>query len=243
MTLGEFLIGAGTLALAVATVWLASEARKARLQADEAVRRRLLRSALAELLDDLRVWTSANPARGQPALEQLRHAEPALEALGRLVDEVDLPGDVAIYLVWLTGRIREESAWWSTVIAVAPGDPDPAAHPPDSGVGKWSLLVDRLQVAAALVAGEAARRGYPEIRQLHDAAPWTVVLPGPPRERELRHLTAVTMLGSPAFPAGADFTATSPEARDRAGAATAARQQEDLAAAVGVRVGQGGCPA
>lgn len=144
MTEGELLIGLGTLALALATVWLAFEARKTRTDADKSRRRRLLRSTLAELLDDLRIWTTANPAHGEPALERLRRSEPKLGALDRLIEEVNMPADVAVYLVWLAGRIREEWVWWPHVFAVGSGDPNPASHPPNSGVGRWALMVDQL---------------------------------------------------------------------------------------------------
>ena len=147
----------------------------------------------------------------------------------RLVDEADLPADLAVYLVWITGRMRDEWAWWPTVAAVgSSGSLSPADNPVNSGVGKWALMVDRLQVAAALVAGEASRQKFPEIRQAHDAAPWTVVLPGPPGEREQRAATDRARLGAPAFPVGELYVQASPPIRDRAGAATAGRREDGL---------------
>lgn len=229
MSAGELLIGGATLGLAVATVWLAIEARKARTNATIADRRRLLRSAVAEQLDNLRQWQGANPAHGDPALERLRRSEPKLDAAEQLVDQMDLPADLAVFLVWQLGRIREEWMWWTTVIAVGPSSDDsPAAHSSNSGVGAWARMIDRLQVLAVLMAAEASARGFQEIRQMHDAAPWIVVLEGPDRERELRWATDRAHLGAPPFPANQRFAFAAPEARDRAGQATGARQRAAL---------------
>lgn len=232
MTGGELLVGSGTLALAVATVWLALEARTTRTAAATAAQRRLLRSALAEQLDNLRHWFGANPAHGDPSLDRIRRGEPRLAAVQSLLDGAELPPDLAVYLVWILGRIREEWLFWPTVIAVGASDAEsPADHPVNSGIGIWSRMVDRLQVVAALVATEATREGFDELKRTHDAAPWTTVLEGPDRERELRSMTDRAHLGAPTFPTEGAFVAISPEARDRAGAATGARSRAELSKA------------
>ena len=232
MTGGELLVGGGTLTLAVATVWLALEARTTRTGAATAERRRLLRSALAEQLDSLRHWLGANPAHGDPALDRIRRGEPRLTAVEDLLNRADLSPDLAVYLVWILGRIHEEWLYWPTVIAVGGSDGEsPADHPVNSGVGTWSRMVDRLQVVAALVAAEAARQGFDELQRTHDAAPWTTVLEGPDRERELRSMTDRAHLGAPTFPSGGAFVAVSPEARDREGAATGLRSRAELSRA------------
>lgn len=229
MSIGELLVGLGTLALAVATVALVVEARMSRRDASDGVRRRLFRAAASELLDALRSWQSANPAHGGPALDRLRRSEPKLDAMSLMLDSVDLPPDLAVYLVWLRGRIREEWQYWLTVILVAPSDdPSPVAHAPDSGVGYWSRMVDRLEVAAALIASEADHQGFDEIKRFHDAAPWVVTLEGPPDERLHRAANDQALLGAPRFPAAPRFALATPHARDGAGVATGEAQRATL---------------
>ena len=239
MSEGELLIGIATLARAGATVGLVLEARSARTKASDSEQRRLLRSALAEQLDNLRRWRGANPAHGQPALERIRHAEVRLDAADRLLDQADLSADLAVYLVWVIGRIRDEGNEWRVAMGVkASSDVSTAPASAEHVRALWDRMVDRLQVLAALTSAEARRRRFDEIAAVHDAAPWVTVLEGPPGERVMRSVTDRTYLGAPRLPADPAFASVRPEARDAAGAATGARQKADLHEAASQSVGR-----
>jgi hypothetical protein len=91
----------------------------------------------------------------------------------------------------------------------------------------WRVMVERLQVIAALTAAEARRRGLVEVARLHDIVAWTVVPRRPDRSREMLAISD-RMRGIPPFPADPAFAGVRPEARDLAGAATGARQEQEL---------------
>ena len=223
-----------TGALAIATFWLAWEARTARQGARADDERRILRTALAEQLDNCRAWTSRDPTRGEPAVRALQGAEPRLAAIAGLVDRLDLQPDLVAYLIWLTSVVAD---LWSRIESAIGRLPESwASNPPtltlDASTleelgSDWRLMVERLQVAAALTAAEARRRGLDDVASTHDVVPWTVVPERPDRWRELMALNA-PLSGEPRFPADPAFAAATPAARDRAGAATGARQQAAL---------------
>lgn len=224
-----------TGALATATFWLAWEARKARREARRDDERRILRAALAEQLDNLRAWTSRDPARGAPAIRGLQGAEPRLAAVAALLDRLDLQPDLVAYLIWLTSAVGDH--WGRIEGAIGALPAAWGSNPPTMSIDAaataqlgddWRAMVERLQVLAALAAAEAQRRGLDDIAGPHAAAPWTIVPERPPRWRELMAIAGIPR-GEPPFPSDPAFAGVRPEARDRAGAATGARQQADLA--------------
>lgn len=227
---GELLVALGTGALAVATFWLALESHKARAEAKTEAVRGILRAALAEQLDNCRAWFTRDPSRGDASLGALRRAEPNLKSTVVLLESVDLPADLVAYLVWHLGRIREDwDQFANRLDKIMPHRSQSGAGVDNDSRDTWTLLVDRLQVLAALLAGEARRRGLAEVAAPYDAAPWVTVLERPDRERELRWVTDRAIRGGPAWPADPAFAVAEPSARDRAGAATGARQRDDLA--------------
>jgi hypothetical protein len=220
-----------TGALAVATFWLAWEARKARREARRDEERRILRAALAEQLDNLRAWTSRDPMRGEPAVRGLQGAEPRLASIASLLDRLELQPDLVAYLIWLTSAVGDHwgrielslsSAWGGTEAWT--GGPSPLNDTLASQLtDDWRAMVERLQVLAALAAAEARRRGVDDVAAPHDVAPWSIVPQRPPRWRELMAIAGIQR-GEPPFPSDPAFVGVRPAARDRAGDETGARQ-------------------
>jgi len=215
--------------LAAATFWLAWEARKARREASREDERRILRAALSEQLDNCRAWTSRDPARGEPAIRNLRGAEPRLAAVTVLLDRLDLPPDLVAYLIWLTSTIGDH---WGRIEKLL----DELARIWGAGrdgaresrlMDDWRVMVEHLQVLAALTVAEARRRDLVEVAKPNDVVPWTVVSQRPERWRELLALDGFGR-GDPPFPTDPAFVSVAPSARDRAGASTGARQEAVL---------------
>jgi hypothetical protein len=183
---GTFVLACATAVLAVATVWLALEQRQGRIEAGDARARVALRAALGEQLENARRWHSSDPSRGAEVLQALRSAGPEFEATTRLLSEVDLPAELAAYLLWLVGDTRRA---WDTFRAllnrIAPADGSvPTVHPSNSTAqDDWGLILERLQVAACLVAAEASRRGYGVDGAIVDHVRWALPRVWPERMR------------------------------------------------------------
>jgi hypothetical protein len=221
-------VALATFALGLATLWLGWQTRQARVDARNDDDRQVLRSALAEQLDNCRMWVTRDPARGEPSFDWLRRAEPRLDALQSLIYRLDLQADLVPYLVWLIGTVDE---WWTQI--------DHTLNTPTGPVGtprvdqhrlpnEWRVMVERLQVAAALVAGEARRRGFDDLGGPYDKSPWVVPHQWEEHGRYMMSLTDIASRGAPPFPADPAFAGTAPSARDRGGAQTGERQQAFL---------------
>ena len=231
ISLGEALVAGGTLALAVATFVVAWETRAVRREAADSQVRRALRAAMAEQLENCRRWLAINPSMGQPSLRRLYTAEPRMTALQGLLEAVDTPADLAAYLVWLRGMIAD--AWRvleETLPLIVPLDGSPPERAPENTNirNDHAVMVDRLQVTAALIAAEAARRGFAETAGLNDVSPWTIVQEGPNGAREVTDATDHAYHGAPPFPSDPAYADARPAARDRAGYATGERQRAEL---------------
>jgi hypothetical protein len=192
-----------------------------------------VRAALVEQLDNCRAWSSADPARGEPSVRNLHGAEPRLAAIGTMVDHVDLPPDLAAYLIWLTSTVGDQ---WGRIEVLLEQLADSWTRGPDPAregqlMDDWRAMVERLQVTAALPAAAARRRGRADVAKLHDIVAWTVVPRRPDRWRELLAISD-RMRGIPPFPADPAFVSVTPEARDLVGAATGARQERELSDAM-----------
>lgn len=74
-----------TFFMAVATMYLAWEQRRGRIEAGHARTRVALRAALTEQLENARRWHRCDPNRGDEALQGLRSAGPSFEATTRLL--------------------------------------------------------------------------------------------------------------------------------------------------------------
>jgi hypothetical protein len=224
---GTFILACATVVLAFATVWLAREQRRGRIEAGHTQVRAALRAALGEQLENARRWHPRDPSRGAEALQALRSAGPEFEASTRLLSEVDLPPELAAYLLWLVGDTRRA---WDTFRAlldrVAPADGSvPTVHPSNSSArDDWGLILDRLQVAACLVAAEASRRGYGVDGAIVDHVRWELPQVWPERMRALTQVSENTYFEAPPFPSDSAFARCSFGARD-------AKANELLAAA------------
>jgi hypothetical protein len=224
------LVAALTGALAVATFWLAWETRTARIQGERKARRRLLRAALAEQLDNCRALNWREPARGKPAWVGLAKTTPRTDAVASLIGSLDIPADLFAYLVWLQAAIDDA---WSRVTAALHAILDRPGHAPTTGEineleAAWQVALERVQVLAGLVSAEARREGFDDVGVAHDAAPWTIVPQRPPTWRLNMAIADGPYFGAPPFPADPSFASVSPAVRDRAGDATGTRQQSWL---------------
>jgi hypothetical protein len=221
-------VAIGTFGLGMATVWLGWQTRQARIEAQSTDERRILRAALAQQLDNCRLWVTRDPARGEASFERLRRATPRLEALQSMIHRLDLQADVVLYIVWLIGTIND---WWAQIDHTLNTPTGPNGTPRVNQQGlpdEWRVMVERLQVAAALVAGEARRRGFDDLAGPYDKSPWVVVPMWEERGRQSVSMTDVSSRGAPPFPADSSFAEATPTARDHAGAQTGDRQRAFL---------------
>jgi hypothetical protein len=216
----------GTGLLAAATFWLGWETRVARRRADRAGDRRLLQSALIEQSDNCRAVAACDPARGRGVLRPLAEFRPRIQCFDEMLGALQISGDLASYLVW----VRSEATGDASKLSAALGNPwgDLAEVATAEEIRSQAVLLDRLQTMTALVGCEARRRGFPDLASPLDWAPWMAVRRWPDRGRELMAASDGAMRGAPRFPKDRAFASASPEARDRAGAATEKRQQELL---------------
>lgn len=181
-----------TGALAAATVWLALEQRKGRIEAERNRIRIVLRGALAEQLENMRRLHGRDPSRGQPAMLALRASGPTFDRIGRLVREVALPSELAAYLIWLIGETRQRwSSFEGLLDDIAPLDGSTGrVHPTNSTVhSDWKLILERVQIAGCLVAAELARLGFGADAAIVDKVTWSVPLVWPP---DMRAMTRVS---------------------------------------------------
>jgi hypothetical protein len=108
------LVALGTLGLAAVTGWMAKETRRIVLETKrtrEGERvghlQDAFRVALVEQLENCRPWVSHNWGYGYSANWRLRGWLPSFERFNRLLDSVDLPQDLAGYLLWLASQVRQ----------------------------------------------------------------------------------------------------------------------------------------
>jgi hypothetical protein len=228
VAIASIVVAIATLALGGATVWLGWQTRQARVEAHSTDERRILRAALAEQLNNCRMWVTHDPARGQPSFEWLRGAAPRLHSLQAMIQELELQADLVPYLVWLIGTLDE---LWTQIDRTLnwPVGPDGILTVNEERLpDEWRVMVERLQVAAALVAGEARRRGFDDLAAPHELSPWVIPRAWEERGRELMSTNDIPFRGAPPFPADPAFARAAPAARDEAGAETAERQQAFL---------------
>lgn len=85
---------------------------------------------------------------------------------------------------------------------MAPADGSvPTVHPTNSNVrNDWTLILERLQVMACLLAAEASRRGYGADAAIVDQVRWEFPEVWAERTRALTQLSEGTYLEAPPFP-------------------------------------------
>ncbi len=104
---GTVALATFTLALAIATVGLIWDQRRARREAADTRTRSLFRHALVEQLENCRKWSVNNPWRGKEAVRRMLSVEPRFVALESLLGEIDLPTDVAARMIWTIEEVRD----------------------------------------------------------------------------------------------------------------------------------------
>jgi hypothetical protein len=207
----------GTLGLAGATVALAWQQRRARIDAREVRIRTALRAALAEQLENMRRLQGRDPSRGRPALLALRATQVRFDRLLRLLDRVDLPGELAAYLIWLAGDTRGRSAVFRELLdkVTPPADGSADVHAGNTTVREdWEMLLERIQVAGCLVAGEMDRRGFATDAVTIDRVAWSLPKVWPPTFRRNTRISETTYFGAPPFPSGPAYSRCDVPARD-----------------------------
>jgi hypothetical protein len=221
----EVVIALATLGLAIATAWMAWEVHQERIQASHERVRGALRAAMMEQLENARRWYRANPSRRGDDPTALRILEPEMQDTRRLFRDVDLPSDLAGYLLWLigdTGRVWDEHTTLLNEVASSAGSIDKSEMR-----RLWGLGLERLQVSAGLVAGELRRRGYTADAAVVASLIWMMpeVWPGGMQARGFTQVSEATYLAAPQFPRDPSFADCTPDARDaHAGQLSAERQ-------------------
>jgi hypothetical protein len=223
------LLAGATVVLAGATVWLGFEARWTR-DAEAATRHRVaFQAALLEQVENCQTMRWRNPGAGADALLRLNGSQPSFGAARALLSTTTLPRDVAAYLVWTITRAEElDGQFQRSLRLLAQSAEDKRVN---VARGAWDSLLEHLQVLGCLLYGECRRQ--PE---LHEVAAtfaaetrWFTPQPRPESARVLQHAEDHAQLGAPDLPAGTEYAACTPTARDAGGAATLERQREFLA--------------
>jgi hypothetical protein len=212
------LLEAGTFLLAIATVALALEAYRARVDRRQEHERFLVRSALFEKVDNERAWSRIEPSSGGSAMTS-RNPRPSFDNLSALLNEMPLPSDLAAYLIYSRARILALVEQHHDALSSVP-----TADP----YGKWWSVLDEIQTVTCLVRAHASTVRY--LRGVPDGAPsaWATVQPGVPGERAFNAEARRRTGEAPPWPAGHAYAVCSPAARDRLGNAELARQQHVL---------------
>jgi hypothetical protein len=221
-------VALATLALALVTGWMAREIRKERIDTAKEKVRGALRSALMEQLENARRWHTAKPDRKGYDPDEYRFAEPVMEQLNTLARDVDLPSDLAGYLIWLVAHVRRTWAEYAAMLDKA-DETDQKILDRVEVRRVWGLGLDDVQVLAGLVACELTRRGHAADAAVIQSVPW--MLPEKWGEgRTSTMITFVTYMGAPRFPASPFFAPQSPGSRDKRAAEVSAATAEHLRA-------------
>jgi len=224
----ESVVALATLGLAVATGWMAREIRKERIDTAKERVRGALRAALMEQLENTRRWHNAKPDRKGYDPDEYRFAEPVMDQLTVLARDVDLPSDLAGYLIWLVAHLHRTWAEYATMLDKA-DETDQKILDRNEVRRVWGLGLDDVQVIASLDASELRRRGHAADAAESESVPW--MLPekwGDGRTNTM--ITFVTYMGAPRFPADPFFAPQSPASRDKRAAEIAAGTEEKLRA-------------
>lgn len=212
-----------TVALAAATVWLALEQRKGRIEAERNRIRIVMRGALAEQLENMRRLHGREPSRGQPALLALRASGPTFDRIGKLVREVALPAELAAYLIWLIGETQQRWSLFEGLLDdVAPLDGSVGrVHATNSTVhSDWKLILERTQIAGCLVAAELARLGFRADAAIVDKVAWSAPAVWPSEMRAMTRVSEGVYFDGPPFPRAVAYGRCGPSSRDAQAAAT-----------------------
>lgn len=156
-----------TAVMAMATLWLALETRRARRDAAEHRDREAFRLALVELSDHVLVWSSGAPWSGSAA-ERVPDQVVDLQATREALASAAVPGDLLRYLLWSMTAIRSMSAAYLDIL----NDRVPGMYALSETEPRWAsreaqdlyaVTLGQMLLTARLLAAEAGRRGFAEI--------------------------------------------------------------------------------
>lgn len=165
-----------TLALAVVTAVLVVETWWARKAAERSLVARALRAVVFEQLENLRQWQRCDVDRyREVALARFRETTVSFDHVTELLDLVDLPDELAVYVVWLVGDttrcLREMEGYVD--LAAPPGARAPEVHYGNTPLaGDWQITHEHLQVLLCLVQAEARRRRMAAVAAIGASSIW-----------------------------------------------------------------------
>jgi hypothetical protein len=170
------LTGVGTLALALATFGIILQTWRTR-RADAVDRAaRSIRAAIREQLDNLRAWTALDPERGDvDRLVRLADLGLQVDRVTAMVDSVEVPQDLAVYLIWLLGelsRLRDELERGVAPFRSFATRDAHLSRPPNAITGTWRVMLELMQVLLCLIQGEARRRRLKRLAELGVGVVW-----------------------------------------------------------------------
>ena len=198
------LTGLGTFALALVTVVIIVQTWHAR-QADAADRAaRSIRAAVREQLDSLRAWSTLDPERGDvERLVRLADLPLPIDRVTAMIDSVDVPEDLAVYLIWVLGelsRLRGELEGSVAPYSRITNREARISPVPDTILGTWRVTLELQQVLLCLIQGEARRRGRTRLADLGAGMVWVQPRPRPGDMRAGDRLAQELYLQAPPFP-------------------------------------------
>jgi hypothetical protein len=161
-------------------------------------------------------------------------ATPTFERVTALVDSVDLPNDLAIYIIWLvgdTGRVLDDLSEsfrpFAGLVDHGGGGTNFASTriPAD-----WSVVLDRLQVLLCLLQAEAGRRRMGPLAELGFDVSWTRPRVKPDGIRLGNRVADQVYFAAPTFPRGSAYARCDVGPREQEAARIAAAERASLVA-------------
>lgn len=226
----------GTFALAAVTAWLGwqarnqiADARTARAQELAEHHRGVLRGALAEAVENCRRWIGREPRT--PSVTAIALVPPPLDfdALARLLSSIDLPPDLAAYLLWVRGHVQQLVGRYLELAPPVTSDKAVDATSFNQLRGIWDQELDMLQSVVCLLRAHAASEPNLETAATSfDFRYWLTAREGPPNARMQEYeLSLRPRMGAPEFPSSRPaYSQCAPSARDSEGAAAGAASKE-----------------
>jgi hypothetical protein len=218
----EWVLALFTVVLAGATVWLARESRKDRIEQRNERERRLLRAALLEQIDNCRQWTQGHP--GDLQVAQMR-PDPSVARLTELLEGLSLPPDLAVFLTWARGDLAAHYRAHKSAVASS-------LHGANVGIAAPRFsMVDLLQEVTCLIRAHARSMGHRVVADGLASTQWEV--PEGPNDRPRNYELQVKAGHRPPWPSGDAYGVCSPAQRDEAANAEVARQMGVLTEQLG----------
>ena len=229
---------AATRELSNATDRMTEEETKTRVEARTRRDQDMLRAALIEAAENCRQWLAHEPATNRE-VALMRSRPLRFVSLSWLLASLDLPSDVATYLLWLKHHLSDNQQRYDAQIEAAGEDRQQASL---AARGLWEVELDLLQTSACILRAHAlANPTLAAVADTVTAPAWLASRPAPENQRVYEQVSQQAYFGAPAFPQGDAYLACTAASRDRAGQTMLAAQREYLAnleASTARRVGE-----